>query len=171
MTCECHEIKEIVDAAIKQAIVGLESNLTLKINKAVTGINVTDSTVLSLLEQNVNLTMTKLDNMEDSLKDTIKQVIHPIQLQLDYHLPQPQPAESCKEIYKSHPHANSGYYIVNTTSGLTKVYCKMDSNCAYMTGGCMTRESSDKIAKSFIVFCKDKNYKVVSFICKSDALL
>ena len=111
--------------------------MTLKINKAVTGIDVTDSTVLSRLEQNKNLTMTKLDNVEDSLKDTIKQVIDPIQLQLDYHLPQPEPAESCKEIYKSHPHANSGYYFVNTTSGPTKVYCKMDSNCANMTGGWM----------------------------------
>ena len=30
-TCECHEIKEIVDAAIKQAIVGLEPNSTLKL--------------------------------------------------------------------------------------------------------------------------------------------
>jgi hypothetical protein len=136
-TCECHEIKEIVNAAIEQAIVGLESNLTIKINKAVTRINVTDSTSLSRLEQNVNSTMTKLDDMEDSLKGTIEQLIHPIQLQLDYHLPQPQPADSCKEIHERHPNANSGYYVINTTSGPTKVYCKMDSSCANMTGGWM----------------------------------
>ena len=136
-TCECHEIKEIVNAAIEQAMVRLESNLTLEINRAVTRINVTDNSVLSLLEQGVNSTMTKLGDLEDSLKDTIVQLIHPIQVQLDYHLPQPQPAESCKEIYKSHPHATSGYYLINTTSGPIRVYCKMDSDCANMTGGWM----------------------------------
>lgn len=137
-TCECHEIKDIVNTAIEQAMVQLELNMTLEIKKAVTRmINVTDNAALSRLEQSVNSTMTKLGDLEDSLKDTIVQLIHPIQLQLDYHLPQPQPAESCKEIFESRPHATSGYYLINTSNGPTKVYCKMDSDCANMTGGWM----------------------------------
>ena len=56
-TCECHEIKEIVNAAIEQAMVSLESNLTLEINRAITRINVTDNAVLSRQEQGVNSTL------------------------------------------------------------------------------------------------------------------
>ena len=112
--------------------------MTLEINRAITRINVTDNAaVLSHLEQGINSTMTKLIDIEDSLKSTMVQLIHPIQAQLDYHLPQPQHANSCKEIYKSNPHATSGYYSINTTSGPVQVYCKMDSDCANMTGGWM----------------------------------
>ena len=48
------------------------------------------------------------------------------------------PATSCKSVYESNPHAPSGNYWVNTTTGPVQVYCEMDTNnCGSITGGWM----------------------------------
>ena len=48
------------------------------------------------------------------------------------------PATSCKEIHDCNPTAPSGYYWLNTTTGLLQVYCQMDTNnCGNITGGWM----------------------------------
>ena len=48
------------------------------------------------------------------------------------------PATSCKEIHDYDPTAPSGYYWVNTTTGLLQVYCQMETNnCGNNTGGWM----------------------------------
>ena len=148
-TCECHEIERIVSTTIEQALAGLQYNFSLEINRAISKINTTDVAVLSRLETSVNLTMSKIFALENGVKDTIVQLIDPIQRQLDYHLPPPpavllqrnfsqgNPAESCKDIYENDPSTPSGYYWIRTNSGPIKAYCKMDSNCGNMTGGWM----------------------------------
>ena len=89
--------------AVEQAMARLEYNLTLEINKAITRINITDLDLLSRLEIGLNLTQTRVLDLENDMKNTMVQLIDPIQAQLDYHLPPPpgsqkNPAESCKEI-------------------------------------------------------------------------
>ena len=142
-TCECHEIKAIVSDAVEQAMARLEYNLTREINKAITRINTTDLDLLSRLETGLNLTQTRVLDLENDMKNTMVQLIDPIQAQLDYHLPlgppgsQKNPAESCKEIFKENNRTSSGYYWIKTTNCPIKVYCKMDSSCGNMTGGWM----------------------------------
>ena len=48
------------------------------------------------------------------------------------------PATSCKEIYQCYSTAPSGYYWVNTTTGLLQLYCQMETNCGNITGGWMS---------------------------------
>ena len=51
--CESHVIKENLNGAIEQAMVLLESNLTFKINRSITRINVTNNAVISRLRDRV----------------------------------------------------------------------------------------------------------------------
>ena len=126
-TCECHEIKALVNATIEQAITRLEE----KFNDEISKIN---NTVLT---------------------STIEKLLEPIQKQLDYHLPLPptatatpaplqeiftesNPAASCKAIYDAYSDAQSRYYWINGSLGSpVRVYCKMDANCTGYTGGWM----------------------------------
>ena len=125
-TCECHEIKALVNATVERAINRLEE----KFNDEVSKIN---NTVLT---------------------STIEKLLEPIQKQLDYHLPLPptatppappqeiftesNPAASCKAIYDAYSDAQSRYYWINGSSGSpVRVYCKMDANCTGYTGGWM----------------------------------
>ena len=127
-TCECHEIKALVNATVEQAITRLEE----KFNDEISKIN---NTVLTF---------------------TIEKLLEPIQKQLNYHLPLPptatpappgspqeiftesNPAASCKAIYDAYSDAKSDYYWIKTSSGSpVRVYCKMDANCTGHTGGWM----------------------------------
>ena len=122
-TCNCNEIRSIVNESIEQAVAKLENKLLLKLNSAIT-----------------NKT---LQDMESSLTSTMERLLKPIQEQLNYHLPPPpnskeNPAKSCKDIYSNDPDADSGYYWIKTSSGSpARVYCKMDADCQNMTGGWM----------------------------------
>ena len=53
------------------------------------------------------------------------------------------PATACKEIYQCCSTAPSGYYWVNTTTGLLQLYCQMETdNYGNITGGWMSAECS-----------------------------
>ena len=124
-TCDCHEIKDIVNATVQDAIAGLEDKLNI------------------LIAKNSEKTSTEL---ESTLSATIKSALRPIKAQLDYHLPAPQsgtsegdPAASCKELKQMYPDTTSGYYWVKAgeDGAPVKVYCKMSLTCGGVTGGWM----------------------------------
>ena len=124
-TCDCHEIKDIVNATVQEAIAGLEDKLN------------------TLMAKNSEKTSTEL---ESTLSATIKSALRLIKLQLDYHLPAPQsgtsegdPAASCKELKQLFPDATSGYYWVKAgeDGAPVKVYCNMSLTCGGVTGGWM----------------------------------
>ncbi len=122
-TCECHEIRDLVNITVQEAVAGLEDRLTRLLK-----INTTDSSTL-----------------ETRLTTTMKQLLKPIKQQLDYHLPPPsqlgtkdKPANSCKDLHKSNPKASSGYYWIKQSSGSpVRVYCSMSGTCGNETGGWM----------------------------------
>ena len=151
-TCECHEIRELVNASVQQAAARLEYKLGIMIATAISNINTTDETVLS--------------DMENRLTSTIQGLLTPIQTQLDYHLPPPppttcvppdtasatlpttsappspsgetadDPATSCKDLYDTHD-ASSGYYWIGEIGSAVRVYCNMSLTCGNVTGGWM----------------------------------
>ncbi len=122
-TCECHEVRELVNITVQEAVAGLEDRLSRLLN-----VNTTDSSTL-----------------ETRLTTTMKQLIDPIKQQLDYHLPPPsplgtkdKPANSCKDLHKTNPKASSGYYWIKQSSGSpVRVYCSMSETCGRETGGWM----------------------------------
>ena len=123
-TCNCNEIRSIVNESIEEAVAKLENKLLLELNSAITNKTLQDT--------------------ESSLTSTMERLLKPIQEQLNYHLPPPppnskeNPAKSCKDIYSNGPDAASGYYWIKTSSGSpARVYCKMDADCQNMTGGWM----------------------------------
>ena len=94
-TCECDEIRALVNATVEEAISRLESKFSSQIS-------------------NVN---------QSELTTTFEKLLKPIQKQLDYHLPLPSPtpqegltesnpAKSCKAIYNAYSDAESGYYWI-----------------------------------------------------------
>ena len=124
-TCDCHEIKDIVNATVQEAIAGLEDKLNI------------------LIAKNSEKTSTEL---ESTLSATIKSALQPIKAQLDYHLPTPQsgtsegdPAASCKELKQTYPDTTSGYYWIRAGEDGTpiQVYCNMSLTCGGVTGGWM----------------------------------
>ena len=139
-TCNCNEIRSIVNESIEDAVAKLENKLLLKLNSAITNKTLQDT--------------------ESSLTSTMERLLKPIQEQLNYHLPPPpstspapppstqaptqapnseeNPAKSCKDLYSNVPDAVSGYYWIKTSLGSpARVYCKMDADCQNMTGGWM----------------------------------
>ncbi len=120
-TCECHEIRDLVNITVQEAVAGLEDRLTRLLN-----INTTDRSTL-----------------ETRLSTTMNQLRKPIKQQLDYHLPPPlgtkdKPANSCKDLHKYNPKASSGYYWIKQSSGSpVRVYCSMSGTCGNETGGWM----------------------------------
>ena len=135
-TCECHEIRELVNASVQQAAARLEDNFGTMIDTAISNINTTDETALS--------------NLESRLTSTVQGLIKPIQTQLDYHLPPPpppttsappptkgktadDPATSCKDTNN----ASSGYYWIGEVGSAVRMYCNMSLTCGNLTGGWM----------------------------------
>ena len=121
--CECHEIRELVNASVQQAVAHLEYKLDIMIDNAISNINSNDETELS------------------NLASTIQGLLKPIQTQLDYHLPPPQPgnsanspATSCKDLYDTHD-ASSCYYWIGEIGSSFRVYCNMSLTCGNLTGG------------------------------------
>ena len=169
-TCNCHEIqdlvnktveqqvqeiKTIVNTTVEEAVARLEYKLSHKINTAISRINTTNGIELSDLENN--------------LKSTMKRLLKPIQTQLDYHLPPPQPnsednpAESCKAIYDMYTNAPSGHYWIKTSSSPVRVYCKMNATCENLKGGWMRvayldmRNSSHQCPSGFNLTTRSSN--------------
>ena len=124
-TCNCHEITDVVNATVQEAIAGLEDKLNILITKS------------------SEKTSTEL---ESTLSATIKSALQPIQAQLDYHLPSPPsgatedtPVASCKALKQINSNAYSDYYWVKAheDSVAVRVYCNMSLTCGSLTGGWM----------------------------------
>ena len=119
-TCECDEIRALVNATVEEAILRLENKFSVQVSNY------------------------------SELTATFEKLLKPIQRQLNYHLPPPppetpqefftesNPAKSCKAIYDEYSDAESGYYWIKNSSGSpVRVYCKMDANHTGYTGGWM----------------------------------
>ena len=181
-TCDCHEIKAIVNKTVEQqvqeikaivnttveeAVARLEYKLNLNINTAISRVNATDSAELS--------------DLENTLKSTMVSLLKPIQRQLDYHLPSPphqkfsedNPAESCKVIYDAYPDAPSGHYWIKTSSSPIRVYCKMNATCEHLKGGWMRvayldmRNSSHQCPSGFSLTTRSSNPRRVCDITRN----
>ena len=141
-TCECHQIRQLVNSTVQEAVAGLENRLSLLLQDTLHSINTTDSSAL--------------DQLETRLITTVAQLLKPIQQQLDYHLPLPKPinsteppqpsklindrnhpATSCKALHQQHPLAPSGYYWMAQSGSPVRVYCSMGVTCGSETGGWM----------------------------------
>ena len=165
-TCECHEIKALMNTTIEQAITRLESNLkaeneTSKVNAMIENtiiklenkfndaiklkLNETDQLIKSLIQKR-----NETDQLIESKLSETGKLIKQIQSQLSYHhlLPPPvnpqetfsssSPAASCKMIHDIYPDTPSGsYWIQNSTGSPIQVYCKMDADCSGYNGGWM----------------------------------
>ena len=146
-TCDCNEIRALVNTSIEQAIARLENKFTQEINLAIdiAKNNKTETATYTLLEKGLLNMKEQLFDIEHNLTSTMETLAKPIQVQLNYHLPPPpngsedNPAESCKALYDKDPESPSGYYRIKPSSNFTavKVYCKMDASCGNMTGGWM----------------------------------
>ncbi len=128
-TCDCNEIRELVNATVQEATDRLEYKLSNIINNAIAGIDTIDKADLA--------------DMEKSLTSTMERLLKPIQSQLDYHLSPPpantedNPATSCKALYDKDPDTPSGYYWISTSGSPVRVYCSMSTICGNYTGGWM----------------------------------
>ncbi len=143
-TCDCKQIRGLINTTVREVTVGLEDRLT------------------KLILLNINLSMS--NQSEARLTTTIKELLEPIQRQLNFHLPPPSqfprtqappsqlpptqapplqlgtrdsPAISCKDLLENHPNAPSGYYWINQTVSPARVYCSMSETCGNETGGWM----------------------------------
>ncbi len=119
-TCECHQIRDLVNITVQEAVAGLEDRLS----------------------RNLNINTTDRSTLETRLTTTMKQLLKPIKQQLDYHLPRlgtkDKPAHSCKDLHKTSPKASSGYYWIKQSSeSPVRVYCSMSGTCGNETGGWM----------------------------------
>ena len=116
-TCQCDQVRQLVNSTVQEAVTGLEDRLSLLIHSAVNNINTTNNSAL--------------ENLENRLTGTMERLLTPIQQQLDYHLPQPvklenstdhpttshqpdnspdHPATSCQDAFEKYRNAPSGYY-------------------------------------------------------------
>ena len=144
-TCDCDEIRALVNASIEQAIARLENKFTQEIKLAIAKNNKTETATYTLLEKGLLNMKEQLFDIELNLTSTMERLAKPIQVQLNYHLPPPpdgsenNPAESCKSVYDADPESPSGYYWIKASSdsSAVRVYCKMDASCGNMTGGWM----------------------------------
>ena len=130
-TCECHEIRELVNSTVREATKDLEKKLSKVIYYAVKNINTTDDS--------------DLEGLENRLIDSMERLIAPIQQQLNFHLPPPEKVEnsqdhphvSCKDILEKYPHAPSGYYWITKSGPPVEMYCSMNFTCGGETGAWM----------------------------------
>ena len=117
-TCECDEIRAMVNATVEEAISRLESKFSVQISNS--DLTATVEKLLKPIQRQLNYHL--------PLPPTSPQEV----------FTEGNPAVSCKAIYDKYPDANSGYYwIKNSTGSAVNVYCKMDANCTGYTGGWM----------------------------------
>ena len=141
-TCECHEIRELVNASVQQAAARLEYKLGIMIDTALSNINTTISNINTTVYTAISNTIdvTALSNLESRLTSAIQGLLKPIKTQLNYHLPPPpsgetagDPATSCRDIKND----SSGYYWIGEVGSAVRVYCNMSLTCGDMKGGWM----------------------------------
>ena len=118
-TCECDEIRALVNATVEEAISRLENKFSIQIS-------------------NSELTTT----FEKLLKPIQRQLDYHLPLpptpRVQEVFNESNSAKSCKAIYDANLDTKSGYYWIKNSSGsAVRVYCKMDSNCTGYTGGWM----------------------------------
>ena len=118
-TCECDEIRALVNATVEEAISRLEGKFSIQIS-------------------NSELTAT----FKKLLKPIQRQLDYHLPLPPTPHVQEvfneSNPTKSCKAIYDANSDAESGYYWIKNSSGsAVQVYCKMDANCTGYTGGWM----------------------------------
>ena len=129
-TCQCDQVRQLVNSTVQEAVTGLENRLSLLIHSAVNNINTTDNSAL--------------ENLENRLTGTMERLLTPIQQQLDYHLPPElnspdNPAISCQDAFERYQTAPSGYYWISRSGSTSpvRVYCSMSLTCGNQTGGWM----------------------------------
>ena len=132
-TCQCDQVRQLVNSTVQEVVTGLEDRLSLLIHSAVNNINTTDNSALG--------------NLENRLTGTMERLLTPIQQQLDYHLPQPRqpenspdhPATSRQDAFEKYRNAPSGYYWISKSGSASpvRVYCSMSLTCGNQTGGWM----------------------------------
>lgn len=131
-TCNCNEIRSIIDSYIQLAMARLENKFTREINSAVNEINKTNSAKLSSLENGLT---GMLYDMKNNLTSSLEKFLKQIGEQLNYHPPPPMPspdgsedspAESCKAFFDADPDSPSDYYWIKATSNSSavRVYCR-----------------------------------------------
>ena len=161
-TCDCHEIRALVNETVRESISRLDSkfdgnralvNETVKV--AISRLESKFDKIIALVNETVEKAIFRLESKfsvptsnQSELIATFEKLLQPIQKQLNYHLPPPpqpnevftesKPAKSCKAIYDEYSYAESGYYWIKNSSGsAVRVYCKMDANCTGYSGGWM----------------------------------
>ena len=129
-TCQCDQVRQLVNSTVQEAVTGLEDRLSLLIHSAVNNINTTDNSAL--------------ENLESRLTGTMERLLTPIQQQLDYHLTiepnsEDHPAISCQDAFEKYRNAPSGYYWISRSGSASpvRVYCSMSLTCGNQTGGWM----------------------------------
>ena len=158
-TCECHQIREMVNTTVDKAVASLEDRLS-QVNSSVSRteaglmnklsqVNSSVSQAVAGVEQNMELLISSinvtnneaLEKLENRLTATVQALIQPIQDQLNYHLPPPNsqkhPATSCKDLHEKNTCLPSGYYWVGESGSAVRVYCSMEGTCGSETGGWM----------------------------------
>ena len=116
-TCECEEIRAMVNATVEEAISRLESKFSGGGNSA--ALISTFEKLLKPIQTQLNYHLPPPPSPQEAFT-------------------QSNPAKSCKAIYTAYPNAKSDYYWIKPTSGsAVRVYCKLDANCTGYTGGWM----------------------------------
>ena len=111
-TCECHEIRELVNASVQHAVGSLEDRLSVMIDTAISNISM-----------NLNMIFEKVESSQQQI-DTPE-------------LNPGSPAASCAAIYTYNPSAPSGLYTIGTLGYSSTQYCDMTLSCLGITGGWM----------------------------------
>ena len=107
-TCQCDQVRQLVNSTVQEAVTGLEDRLSLLIHSAFNNINTTDNSAL--------------ENLENRLTGTMERLLTPIQQQLDYHLPRPSSqATSCQDAFEKYQDASSGYYWISRSGSLVAI--------------------------------------------------
>ena len=138
-TCECHEIKVLIDTTIEQAISRIESNLKAKNETSNVNAMIEDAIIKleskffndaiksKLNETNQLIKSLNRNETDELIKSKLNEtgkLLKKIRSQLSYHhLPSPpdtpqkaytrsSPTALCKVIHKVYPDASSGYYWI-----------------------------------------------------------
>ena len=104
-TCQCDQVKQLVNSTVQEAVTGLEDRLSLLIRN---NMNTTDNSAL--------------ENLENRYHGATPYT------HTDYHLPiepnsQDHPATSCQDAFEKYRNAQSGYYLISR-SGSASLNCQ-----------------------------------------------
>ena len=116
-TCECDEIRALVNATVEEAISRIENKLSVQISNS--EVTATFEKLLKPIQRQLNYHLPPPPPPQEVFTES-------------------NPAKSCKAIYDEYSDTESGYYWIRNSSGSPiRVYCKMDTNCTDYSGGWM----------------------------------